>query len=265
MAKIPYREAIGSLMYAAIATRPDISFAVSTLLQFLENPGEVHWEATKRVFRYLAGTRGHALTYRGEKQGLTGYTDADGASQDHRRAISGYAVFIDGGAVSWSSRKQELVTFSTAEAEYVAATHAAKEGIWLRRLIGELFGPIDNSTPLYCDNQAALMLATTDNFHARTKHIDIRYHYIRHEVNAGTFTLIYCPTDDMVADILTKPLPGWKVKAHTAVLGLHSACGGVQKCAMISLTTPEQAGNPVDCASLHCKVHARLTIFGPRP
>ena len=178
MAKVPYREAIGSLMYAAVATRPDISFAVSTLSQFLESPGEVHWEAAKRVFRYLAGTKGHALTYGGEKQGLTGYTDADGASQDHRRAISGYAFFIDGGAVSWSSRKQELVTLSTAEAEYVAATHAAKEGIWLRQLIGELFSPIDNPTPLYCDNQAALTLATTDNFHARTKHIDIRYHFI---------------------------------------------------------------------------------------
>ena len=131
MAKIPYREAIGSLMYVAIATRPDISFAVLTLSQFLENPGEVHWEATKQVFRYLAGTRGHALTYGGEKQGLTGYTDADGASQDHRQAISGYAFFIDGGAVSWSSCKQELVTLSTAEAEYVAATHAVKEGIRL--------------------------------------------------------------------------------------------------------------------------------------
>ena len=90
----------------------------------------------------------------------------------------GYAFFIDHGAVSWSSRKQELVTLLTAEAKYVAATHAAKEGIWLQRLIGELFSPIDNLTPLYCDNQAALMLAMTDNFHARTKHIDIHYHFI---------------------------------------------------------------------------------------
>ena len=245
MAKIPYREAIGSLMYASVATRPDISFAVSTLSQFLENPGEAHWEAVKRIFRYLAGTKGHALTYGGEREELTGYTDADGSSQDHRRAISGLAFFIDGGAVSWSSRKQELVALSTAEAEYIAATHAAKEGIWLRRFIGELYGPIDNPTTLYCDNQAALTLATTDNFHARTKHIDIRYHFIRHEVNSGTFKLIYCPTNDMIADILTKPLPGWKVKAHSAALGLRSACGGVQKCA-VNLKTPTRAGDPVD-------------------
>ena len=255
MAKTPYRQAIGSLMYAAVATRPDISFAVSTLSQFLENPGESHWEAVKRVFRYLAGTQEHALTYGGERHELTGYTDADGSSQDHRRAISGYAFTIDGGAISWSSRKQELIALSTAEAEYIAATHAAKEGIWLQKLIGELYADVV-ITPLvlYCDNQAALTLATTDNYHARTKHIDIRFHFIRHSVEMGVFKLIYCPTDDMVADILTKALPGWKVKAHTAALGLRSACGGVEKCAMTStckgaLTTgipigPNRAGAP---------------------
>ena len=244
MDKTPYREAIGSLMYAAVATRPDISFAVSMLSQFLENPGEAHWEAVKRIFRYLAGTREHALTYGGEEHELTGYTDADGSGQDHRRAISGFAYLIDGGAVSWRSRKQELVALSTAEAEYIAATHAAKEGIWLQRLIGELYDVVITPTTLHCDNQAALTLATTDNFHARTKHIDIRYHFIRHCVETGAFKLIYCPTDDMVADIFTKALPGWKVKGHTAALGLRSACGGVQKCAM-SLSGLGRAGVPV--------------------
>ena len=140
----------------------------------------------------------------------------------------------------WSSRKQELVVLSTAEAEYIAATHATKEGIWLRQLIGELFGHSDDPTTLYCDNQAAITLATTDNFHARTKHIDIRYHFIRQEVDSGTFKLIYCPTEDMVADILTKALPGWKVKVHTTALGLRSACGGVQNCARI-LEGPDRA------------------------
>ena len=243
MAKTPYREAIGSLMYASVATRPDISFAVSTLSQFLENPGEMHWEAVKRVFRYLTGTKGHTLTYGGERHELTGYTDADGSGQDHRRAISGFAYLIDGGAISWRSRKQELVALSTAEAEYVAATHAAKEGIWLRRLIGELYDIVIPATTLYCDNQAALTLATTDNFHARTKHIDIRYHFIRYSVEIGAFKLIYCPTNDMVADILTKALPGWKVKGHTAALGLRSACGGVQECA-VNPTAWDRAEDP---------------------
>ena len=173
MRKVPYREAIGSLMYASIATHPDITFAVSMLSQFLDNPGEAHWEAVKCIFWYLSGMQDYALTYGGEKHDLTGYTDADGASQDHRRAISGYAFLIDGGAISWSSCKQELVTLSTAEAEYMATMHAAKECIWLRRLIGELFPAILSTMTLHCDNQAALKLATDDNYHARTKHIDI--------------------------------------------------------------------------------------------
>jgi hypothetical protein len=181
MAKTPYWEAISSLMYAAVATCPDISFAVSTLLQFLENLGEAHWEAVKQVFHYLAGTKGHTLTYGGERQELTGYTDTDGLSQDHQRAISGHTFFINRGVISWSSHKQELITLSTAKAKYVAATHAPKEGIWLCQLISKLFSSIDNPTPLYCDNQAALTLATTDNFHVQTKHIDIHYHFIQHE------------------------------------------------------------------------------------
>jgi len=243
MVKMPYREAIGSLMYASVATCPDISFAVSTLSQFLKNPGEGHWEAVKRVFRYLAGTWGHELMYGGEKHTLIGYTDVDGSSQDHRRAITGHTFLIDGVAILGSSKKQELVALSTAKAEYIAATHAAKEGIWLHRLIGELFDTINEPTTLYCDNQAALTLATMDNFHVWTKHIDICYHFIRQEVTSGTFTLIYCPTSDMVTDILTKALPGWKVKEHTAALGLCSACRGVQKCTGI-LAGMERAEGP---------------------
>ena len=129
--------------------------------------------------------------------------------------------------MSWSSKKQELVTLSTAEAEYVAATHAAKECIWLRRLIGEIFPRLITQTTLFCDNQAALRLATDDNYHARTKHIDIRFHYIRQTVEDGSINLIYCPTDDMTADILTKALSRWKVTTHALGLGLRHASGGV--------------------------------------
>lgn len=132
MKNVPYREAVGSLMYAAMGTRPDIAFATSMVAQFCENPGWVHWEAVKRIFRYLLGTKELELVYGGEQRGLVGYVDADGASQEHRRAISGYVFMVDGGAVSWSSKKQELVTLSTTEAEYVAQTHAAKEAVWLR-------------------------------------------------------------------------------------------------------------------------------------
>jgi hypothetical protein len=220
MRNIPYREAIGSLMYASVATRPDISFAVSTLSQFLDNPGWVHWEAVKRIFRYLLGTKSWGLTYGEGKDRLEGYTDADGASQDHRRAISGYAFLVNGGAVSWSLKKQELVTLSTAEAEYVAATHAAKEAMWLRNFIGDVFSQVKGPTTLHCDNQSAIAMSKTGSFSARTKHIDIRYHFIRFVVEKGTLKLIYCPTDDMTADTLTKALPSPKAKHFATLLGL---------------------------------------------
>ena len=227
MKNTPYREAVGSLMYAAVATRPDIAFAVSTLSQFLDNPGDLHWQAVKNVFRYLAGTKDSELTYGGERHDIEGYSDADGATQEHRHAISGYTFIFDGGAISWSSKKQELITLSTAEAEYVAATHAAKEAIWLRKLFGEIYPNSLSPTFLYCDNQSALKLATADNYHARTKHIDVRYHFIREVVARGAIKLAYCQTEDMVADMLTKALPKYKAVAHCASLGMRRACGGV--------------------------------------
>lgn len=173
MRRVPYREAIGSLMCASIGTRPDISFAISTLSQFLDNPGPAHWEGVKRVFRYLLGMKNWQLKFGGGKNELEGYTDADGASQEHRGAISGFAFILNGGCVSWSSRKQELVTLSTAEVEYIAATNTTQEALWLRNFIGEVFAPITAPTNIHCDNQSTITIASTDNFHACTKHIDI--------------------------------------------------------------------------------------------
>jgi len=223
MKNVPYREAVGSLMYAAMGTRPDIAFATSTVAQFFENPGQAHWEAVKRIFRYLKGTRDLSLVYGGKREDLQGWVDADGASQEHRRAISGYVFMVDGGAISWSSKKQELVTLSTTEAEYVAATHAAKEGMWLRALFGEVFPPtcINKPTTIFGDNKSAIALAHTGQYHARTKHIDIRYHFIRYIVDAGSIKLIYCPTDEQTADTLTKALPSTKVKHFATAMGLR--------------------------------------------
>ena len=223
MKYVPYREAVGSLMYATVGTRPDIAFATSTVAQFLENPGWMHWEAVKRIFRYLKGTRGFSLVYGRSREDLQGWVDADGASQEHRRAITGYVFMVDGAAVSWMSKKQELVTLSTTEAEYVAATHAAKELVWLRRLFKELFSPIDGPTTLHSDNKSAIALANGGQYHARTKHIDIRYHFIRYEVEAGCIRLIYCPTDQQTADTLTKALPSVKAKHFAHAMGLCSA------------------------------------------
>ena len=131
MTKIPYRKAIGSLIYCAVATCPDIAFSMSLLAQYMENPGKVHWEAVKRIFRYLSGTKDWKLTYGVTDKGLEGYMDADGSSQEHRHTISGYVFLVNRGAISWSSKKQELVTPSMAKSEYVTATYAAKEALWL--------------------------------------------------------------------------------------------------------------------------------------
>ena len=162
------------------------------------------------------------MTYGGgQKHGFEGYSDADGASQDHRHAISGFAVLVDGGAVSWMLKKQELVTLSTMEAEYVGATHAAKELIWFRRLIAKIFRPLLNLTVLHLDNQSTIALANSEGqFHAHTKHIDIHYHFIKFRVQDHSIVLFYCPMEDMVADILTKVLPLIKHKYFTHDLGL---------------------------------------------
>jgi hypothetical protein len=128
---------------------------------------------------------------------------------------------VDGGAVSWSSKKQELVTLSTTEAEYVAMTHAAKEALWLRTLFGEVFAPINKPTTIFGDNKSALTLATGGQYHPRTKHIDIRYHFIRYIIEAQSIKLIYCPTDEQTADLLTKALPSLKLKHFATEMGLR--------------------------------------------
>lgn len=195
MRRVLYKEAIRSLMYTAMGTFPDITFAVSTLVQFSQNPGWVHWEAVKRVFCYLLSTKTLSLVYGRGQHRLEGYVDADGASQEHRCAITGYVFLVDGGAVSWSSKKQELITLSMAESEYVAATHAAKEAIWLCRLIGEVFRPLSKPTTLHSDSQSAIALTVDGSYHARTKHIDICYHFIHYSIDAGSIRLVVETTE----------------------------------------------------------------------
>jgi len=207
-------------MYASLGTRPDITYAVSILARFSQNPGRAHWEAVKRVFRYLAGTKTLKLTYGATSLDLVGYTDADGSTHEDRKAVSGYAFIIDGGAVSWASKRQELISLSTTESEYVAITHASKEALWLRSLIGQVFGPFTEPVPLKSDNMSAISLTQDHQYHARTKHIDIRFHFIRWIIQDKKMKLSYCPTDEMIADTLTKALPSPKVKHFAVALGL---------------------------------------------
>ena len=229
-AQVPYREIIGSLMYAGMATRPDIVFAVSVLSQFVHNPAKPHWEATKRIVRYLKGTKDLELTYGVMGTRIVGYTDADHASQYHWHSISRYMFLINRGAVSWSSKRQPVMALSTAEAEYMATAHLVKEILWLQTFLGEITRLLSMPMTLNCDNQSAITLTKDGQFHARTKHIDLRFHFICEAVADGTITMAYFPTQAMVADILMKPLIRRKMEEHTGLLGLLPPQGGSVRC-----------------------------------
>jgi len=172
-----YVTTIGSLMYAALATCLDITYAVQRLAQFTKNPRPKHWTAVKQIFRYLKGTRTHTLTYGGSDQTwmtkLTIFCDADWASNADRKSTSSYVMLFAGGAVAWSAKKQSTIALSTAKAEYIAATHVAKQVLWHQTFCEELGIPQPTTSTIFCDNQAAIAIAHHPEFHARTKHIDI--------------------------------------------------------------------------------------------
>jgi hypothetical protein len=220
MQDVPYHEAIGSLMWACLGTHPDIAFAVMTLSRFSQNPSPKHWDATKCVFRYLIGTKDLWLSYGNSKGELVGYTDADGSIAEDRHTINRYAFMLHSSAVSWSCKRQEIVLLSTMESEYIAATHTAKEALWLRSFLSQLFEPITVLTMLFSDNQSAITLSKEHQYHAHTKHIDVQLHFIQWIIENSTLCLVYCPTDDMIADTLTKALPSAKAKHFASELRL---------------------------------------------
>ena len=141
---------------------------------------------------------------------------------EDQKAVSGYAFLIDGGTVSWASKKQEIVSLSMTKSEYVAATHATKEALWLHSFIGEVLISLDEPITLFSDNQSAIALAKDHQYHAHTKHINIHFHFIRWIVDNSKIRLIFCPTNDMVTNTLTKALPSPKVKHFVAKLGLRT-------------------------------------------
>jgi hypothetical protein len=201
-----YRQIIRSLMYLT-NTRPDICFAVNTVSQFLVEPRRVHLVAAKHVMRYLKGTMDYGLSYDGDHDfTLIGYTDADWAgSVADRKSTSGCCFSLRSAMISWQSRKQSSIALSTAEAEYIDACSASCEAIWLRKLLTGLFDLEMRATAILCDNQSCI--------HDRSKHIEIRYHFIRDMVQRGALKLQYISTDEQVADVMTKPLS--RVKFET--------------------------------------------------
>jgi hypothetical protein len=175
----PYLEVIGSLMYAMMGTRPDIAYAVSTLSRFASRPGFTHVSALKHLLRYIQGTRQLGITFTRNGGSLIGYTDSDWAKDvPTRKSVSGSVFMLAGGPVSWSSKGQTCVAQSSTEAEYVASAEVAKELIWLRYLLQDIHCPPSQATPLFIDNRGASLLAKNPVYHNRTKHIDIRHHFI---------------------------------------------------------------------------------------
>ena len=219
-----YQQAIGCLTYISTATRPDIAAAVSVLSQYMSKPSKDHWMGVKRVLRYLKGTLKYGLkfTAQEEKPELFGYSDADWAGDvDTRRSASGYVFQIGSGTVSWSSRKQQTVAKSSTEAEYVALSSATQEAVWLRCLMKDLGRQMDAPTTIYEDNQGAIELAKNAKFHNRTKHIDICHHFVRERVLSNEIRVIYCPSEDMTADIMTKGLPKCTFEKLRNLLGVR--------------------------------------------
>ena len=236
MQNIPYINAVGSLLYLAIMTRPDIAYAASVLARFNSNPGLAHWKAVKHLFRYLKGTVDLKLTYGpdpsiGDDQFIT-YCDADhGGNKDNGKSTTGYMVKLGSGVVCWSSKLQPIVTLSTTEAEYVAGVAAGKEICWLQNLLGELGYTYTAPAPskLYIDNQSAISVAKNPEHHGQMKHLDLAFFWLRDKVQSNIIQPLYLQTEDMPADLLTKALPKPQVIKLRSMMGLVNGDQGVVK------------------------------------
>lgn len=209
-----YRAAIGMLNFLSVQTRPDISYAVNYLARFNSRHNDSHWSAVKHLLRYVKRTRSYTLqfgTQRGQNCLVEGYADADYAGDvDTRRSTTGFVYFVRGSLVSWKSRRQHSVTLSTTKAEYLAIGDCAKHGLWLCPLLEHICRqpPINVpiKLPLSNDNQGAVFLCNEASVNNRSKHIDIRHHFIRELTRAGKITVSHVSTTDMPADALTKPV-----------------------------------------------------------
>jgi transposase InsO family protein len=230
-----YISAVGSLMYLAIQTRPDISYTVGVLARFNSNPGEEHNKALKHLFRYIQGTLDYCIIYSKKSPSLYKfiayidpdetfftYTDADLAGdKDTMKSTGGFVVMMAGGPVSWRSKRQTTVSLSTTEAEYVAGVDAGKEIVWMRNLLQELEYGLTGASTLLMDNQSAIVVARNPEHHGRIRHLDMAHSWLRGTVESGVIDVKYVPTQDQLADIMTKALPKPAVERLRDMMGLR--------------------------------------------
>ena len=213
-----YKQLVGSLMYLT-ATRPDMMFVTCLISRYMGRPTNLHLQVAKRALRYLKGTMNYGIHYKKKGSGkLLAYTDSDYAGDiEDRKSTSGYVFLMNSGAVSWCSKKQPIVTLSTTEAEFVAAAICTCQAIWIKRVLKELNYSDEECTHIWCDNSSTIKLSKNPVLHGRSKHIDVRYHFLRNLTKEGLIDLIHCGSKDQVAYIMTKPL---KVDVFQRLRGL---------------------------------------------
>jgi hypothetical protein len=225
MNQIPYASAVGSIMYAMLCTRPDIAHAVSLTSRYQSDPGMEHWTAVKNILKYLKRTKDMFLCYGGDQElVVTSYTDASwNTDPDDSKSQSGYVFILNGAAVSWMSSKQCTVAKSSTESEYIAASEASSEAVWMKRFIVELGVVPSALDPLviYCDNMGAIANAQEPRSHKKLKHIKLRFHSIREYIEDGEVKICKVHTDLNVADPLTKALPRAKHDQHQNAMGVR--------------------------------------------
>ena len=224
--KTEYQSKIGSLNFLSNGTRPDISFSTGLAARYASNPDQSHMDAATRIFAYIRDNPSKGLLYTKEAGlDLRGYVDSDWAGcLDSRKSTTGYVFILAGAPISWSSKRQQIIAISTMDAEYIAATEAAKDAVWIRNFINDLAIPeyFVGSIPLYIDNNSALKLIRNPEFHSRSKHFDAKYHFIREKVmDTKEISTLRVGTKDNLADILTKGLARPTHQDLTERLGLR--------------------------------------------
>ncbi|KAJ9542741.1 LOW QUALITY PROTEIN: hypothetical protein OSB04_029247 [Centaurea solstitialis] len=216
-----YRRVVGRLNYLTI-TRPDIAFPVSVVSQFMSSPRTTHWDAVCHILKYLKGAPGYGIKYQNHgHHDIEGFTDADyDGDPTSRRSTTGYCVFVGGNLVSWKSKKQNVVSRSSAESEYRAMAQTTCELIWLRNLLSEIGFNQSKPMNLWCDNEAAVHIANNPVFHERTKHIEVDCHFTREKLEDGSISTPHIRTRDQLADVFTKALPGSRISYICSKLGM---------------------------------------------